>query len=287
MTVGISFLNAERYLREAIHSVSAQTIRNWRLILIDDGSEDASLEIAKSFTKDARILLLSDGLNLGHAARLNQISELATTPFIARMDADDLMSTRRLEIQIGYLINHPSVDLTATGVISMSDDCEYKGQRFTPWSVASTYSILTHKTGIVHASILGRKEWFVRNPYRMGFDRADDIELWVRTNEKQDLKISFISNNLYFYREFDSTSPRKVRTAVRSMRKIASQYPMRFWGRLIVRGRLVAVQILAILSVSGFVRILAQRKRNTDHYSKEDRKIFELELAKINTLDLS
>jgi len=222
VTIGISFLNAEKYLREAIHSVLIQTIRNWRLILIDDGSEDDSFEIANSFTGDARILLLSDGLNLGHAARLNQISQLATTPFIARMDADDLIATRRLETQIEYLTHHPSVDLTATGIISMSDDCEYRGQRFASWSVASTYSILTHKTGIAHATILGRREWFIRNPYRMGFDRAEDIELWVRSNENQDLKVGFISDNLYYYREFDSTSTQKIKKSIRSFRQFAS-----------------------------------------------------------------
>jgi glycosyltransferase involved in cell wall biosynthesis len=287
VTIGISFLNAEKYLRLAISSIFAQTITNWRLILVDDGSVDASLQIAKSFTNDTRVTLLSDGLNLGLAARLNQISDLTTTPFLARMDADDLISTQRIEAQIDYLDRHPNVDLTATGIISMSDDFEYQGQRFAPWSVASTYSILTHRTGIVHASVLGRTEWFIRNPYRIGFDRAEDIELWVRTNEKQDLKVAFISDNFYFYREFDSTSSRKLNTSIRTMRRIASEYPMSFWECLRVRGRLVLVQIIAILSVPGFVRILAQRRRNMDHYSEEDRKIFELELAKINELDSS
>jgi glycosyltransferase involved in cell wall biosynthesis len=64
VTVGIPFLNAEKYLRQAIYSVFAQTITNWRLILVDDGSEDASLQIAKSFTSDTRVTLLSDGFNL-------------------------------------------------------------------------------------------------------------------------------------------------------------------------------------------------------------------------------
>jgi glycosyltransferase involved in cell wall biosynthesis len=284
VTVGIPFLNAEKYLRQAIYSVFAQTITNWRLILVDDGSEDASLQIAKSFTSDTRVTLLSDGFNLGLAARLNQISELTTTPFLARMDADDLISTQRIETQIEHLRSHPNLDLTATGIISMSDDLKYRGQRFAPWSVASTYSILTHKTGVVHATVLGKTEWFIRNPYRIGFDRAEDIELWVRTNEKQDLNISFISDNFYFYREFDSTSPKKVNTSIRSMRRIASTYHMSFWERLRVRGRLVLVQILAILSMSGFVRILAQRRRNTNHYSEKESRLFELELAKINEL---
>ncbi len=287
VTVGISFLNAEKYLRQAIYSVFAQTIANWRLVLIDDGSEDASLQIAKSFTSDTRVTLLSDGLNLGLATRLNQISELATTPFVARMDADDLMSTHRLETQIEYLTSHPKVDLTATGLISMSDASEYQGQRFSPWSWASTYSILTHKTGIAHATILGRTEWFIRNPYRSNFDRAEDIELWVRTNEKQDLKIAFIPDALYFYREFDSTSLHKTNTSSRSIRRIASKYPMNSWERLKVNGRLSLVQAISILSASRFGRVMIQRKRNMGHSSEGNQKLFELELSKISELNPS
>jgi glycosyltransferase involved in cell wall biosynthesis len=284
VTIGIPFLNAEKYLRHAIHSVFSQTITNWRLILMDDGSEDASFQIAKSFTGDPRVTLISDGSNLGLAVRLNQISELATTPFIARMDADDLMSTLRIETQIEYLTSHPKVDITATGIISMSDSCEYQGRRFSPSSSASTYSILTQKLGIVHATILGRTEWFVRNPYRSNFDRAEDIELWVRTNEKQDLKVAFIPANLYFYREFDSTSSEKTSGSIRSMRKIASEYPMNIWERFKASSRLSLVQTISILSASRFLRLMVQRKRNMDHSSEENQKLFELELSKIGEL---
>ena len=287
VTVGISFLNAEKYLRQAIYSVFAQTITNWRLVLINDGSEDASLQIAKSFASDTRVTLLSDGLNLGLAARLNQISELATTPFIARMDADDLMSTHRLETQIHYLTSHPKVDLTATGLISMSDASEYQGQRFSSWSWASTYSILTHKTGIAHATVLGRTEWFIRNPYRRNFDRAEDIELWVRTNEKQDLKIALIAETLYFYREFDSTSAQKSNKSNRSMRQIANENPMNIWENLKFQGRLGLVQLVSIFAAMRTVRVIRQRRRNAEYSSEENRKLFEIELLKINELDSS
>src|SRR5690606_40978508 len=64
------------------------------LILIDDGSTDGSLEIAKSVT-DPRVRVYSDGVNMRLAARLNQINSLARYDYIARMDADDLMSSVR------------------------------------------------------------------------------------------------------------------------------------------------------------------------------------------------
>jgi glycosyltransferase involved in cell wall biosynthesis len=285
VTVGIPFLNAEKYLKMAIYSVYAQSITNWHLILIDDGSTDNSLKIASAFNWDTRVTVLSDGVNLGLAARLNQISDLATTPFVARMDADDLMSTVRLEKQIMYLSRHPEIDLTSTGLISMNDSCDYRGHRFTPWSVASTFSLLTHSTGIGHATVLGRTEWFIRNPYRGNFDRTEDMELWVRTNQRQDLKIALLADNLYFYREFDSTSTQKVRRSLRSHRLIAKEYPMSPWERLRFNGRLGLSQIISVLLASKLIRILIQKRRNTNNFSIEVKSLFELEFSKIKELD--
>lgn len=100
ITIGIPFYNAEAYLADAIKSVLAQTFKEWELILVDDGSSDNSLKIAKEFEKkDSRIRVISDGLNKKLPARLNQIINKARFNIIARMDADDLMDIERSEKQ--------------------------------------------------------------------------------------------------------------------------------------------------------------------------------------------
>ena len=269
VTVGIPFFNAEKYLKHAILSVYAQTFPRWHLILIDDGSHDHSLEIAHLFAADSRVTVISDGLNHGLAYRLNQISELTTTPFLARMDADDMMSLDRLKTQISVLESDNHLDLVATGLISMSDTCEYQGQRFDAWKRATTYSILSQQTGIPHATIMGRTQWYRRNPYRLGFDRAEDLELWVRTHEKDDLKIAFIPDNLYFYREFDSTSVEKVRLSLTSIRRIAGEYRMCQWERIRLEARLQLLYVASVLSSMKFFRHLIQRLRNRIRRSPE------------------
>src|SRR3990172_8588478 len=90
LTIGISFYNAERTLGDAIRSVFAQNICEWELILIDDGSKDRSLNIAKAIV-DPRVRVISDGKRMTLAPRLNQIAALAKAPLLARMDADDFM----------------------------------------------------------------------------------------------------------------------------------------------------------------------------------------------------
>ena len=89
ITIGIPFYNAEAYLADAIRSVFAQTYEDWELILIDDGSTDNSLAIARS-VDDPRVRVYSDGKNKKLASRLNELTQLATYEFIARMDADDV-----------------------------------------------------------------------------------------------------------------------------------------------------------------------------------------------------
>src|SRR5690606_35195951 len=119
---GIPFFNAELYLADSIKSVIKQSFKDWELILIDDGSTDQSLDIAKSFAeKDSRIRLISDGNNKKLPARLNQIIQESKYDYVARMDADDLIHPDRLKIQIEFLEKNPEFDLVSTGVVSIND----------------------------------------------------------------------------------------------------------------------------------------------------------------------
>src|SRR5438045_1632919 len=90
VSIGISFQNARATLADAVRSVLAQTCRDWELLLVDDGSSDGSLELARRI-EHPRIQVISDGVNQGLASRLNQIALLARGTYLARMDADDLM----------------------------------------------------------------------------------------------------------------------------------------------------------------------------------------------------
>ena len=76
--VGIPFYNAEKYLDYAIRSVLNQTYTNWKMTLIDDGSTDSSLALARKYTSDTRVKVISDGRNKGLVYRLNELVKLGT-----------------------------------------------------------------------------------------------------------------------------------------------------------------------------------------------------------------
>ena len=113
VTIGIPFLNARRYLEDAVRSVFAQTHGDWELLLIDDGSTDGSIAVVRHLD-DPRVRVLGDGSNRGLCARLNQIASLAQGTYLARMDADDLMHPERIERQLKFLRANPNVDLIDT-----------------------------------------------------------------------------------------------------------------------------------------------------------------------------
>lgn len=201
VTIGIPIFNAEATLLETVQSVIAQSVTDWELILIDDGSRDRSLSIAKSIN-DPRVRVLSDGVNKGLPTRLNQIVDEAKYDFIMRMDADDLMHPQRLEKQLKVLQENESIDLVCTGLYSVTNQLELKGARNSliphPLTLAD---VVNGYCQIVHASILVRKSWYLRNRYNPASKRIEDYELFVTAASRGDLRVKAMDEYLYVYRE--------------------------------------------------------------------------------------
>ena len=105
--------NAERTLAAALSSIQRQTEPDWECVVVDDGSCDRTRAIAADFARrDARVRLL-EGEHRGIVAALQAGLVECRAPSIARFDADDLMSRRRLELQRFALEQSP--ELTAVG----------------------------------------------------------------------------------------------------------------------------------------------------------------------------
>ena len=120
VSIGMPVFNCEKTLNIAVQSILNQTYSNWELILIDDGSEDKTLEIANSF-QDSRIKVIADGRNQQLPIRLNQAIALSRGKYFARMDGDDVSYPERLQRQVEYLEQHPEIDLLGTGSINFRD----------------------------------------------------------------------------------------------------------------------------------------------------------------------
>ncbi len=111
VSIIIPFLNAEKFIEEAIGSVFAQTYKSWQLLLVDDGSTDASTQIAQRTAErhpDKVCYLDHDGhQNRGVCGSRNLGVGKATGKYVALLDADDVWLSQKLEQQVAILASQP------------------------------------------------------------------------------------------------------------------------------------------------------------------------------------
>ncbi|MCK4887066.1 MAG: glycosyltransferase family 2 protein [Planctomycetes bacterium] len=196
VTIGIPFLNSQNTLLDAIRSIFAQTYTNWELLLVDDGSSDSSLEIAKSIN-DSRVRVISDGKNKKLPARLNQIVKLAQGEYIMRMDADDICSPIRIQKQVEFLQAHSDVDVVGTSILYLNENRIPLGVSIMPTEHQDICKKPMRFFSLCHPSIMARKDWYQRNAYNETNLFAEDFELWLNSYETS--KFSNIVEPYYFY----------------------------------------------------------------------------------------
>lgn len=213
VSIVICFHNEEEFLADSINSVLMQTHENIEIVVIDDGSTDNSGLIVSGFT-DARLRFVQYSQKRGLAYRLNQVLPSLKGRYVARMDADDLISRKRIEKQVAVLENDSSIDLVTTGINSINRDSEIVYTRLPPPDVKLDFnSVFMTQHHIVHASVMARKNFFERNPYDDSLLRAQDHDLWLRCFLNDDLKVFYIREPLYSYREDGNLTKEKMSKA--------------------------------------------------------------------------
>jgi glycosyltransferase involved in cell wall biosynthesis len=227
VSIGLPFFNNQKTLADAIRSVFAQTLRDWELILVDDGSTDGSLALAQRI-RDPRVRLVSDGVNRGLSPRLNQIAALARGRYVARLDGDDMMHPERLERQIAVLEGNPGVDMVGTAMYSLDRSDRPRGIQGLARGNTRPISMLTRAL-LLHATITGRTEWFRHHPYDECRRRSEDRELFIRTF--RNLSFVHLAEGLYFCREELSVRLDKYLESCREARSIFRQYAPEMVGR--------------------------------------------------------
>ncbi|RSK48391.1 glycosyltransferase family 2 protein [Hymenobacter rigui] len=114
VSVIIPVYNAGEYLRPAIDSILHQTFQDFELIIVDDYSRDESLAVARSYETDPRVTVLANEQNRGRSFTDNYGAEYARGKYIAKMDADDVALPHRLQTQVDFLEQNPTVGLTSS-----------------------------------------------------------------------------------------------------------------------------------------------------------------------------
>lgn len=255
ITIAIPFYNAEKYLSLAIDSVIKQTYKDWILLLVDDGSTDSSLKIANDYSKqDNRILVFSDGENKNLGYRLNQITNLVNTKYLARMDADDIMHPERIEKQLEVLENNPDIDVLGSNACTIDENKNVIGLRHRISKTEKLKNVLS----FIHPTIMAKTVWFKNNPYDINAVRIEDTELWYRTHKKY----SFIMMNepLLYYREIGDNYYKKYFLANSCKNYILKKYPNNNYWKKFFFLNIVKGNIYKLFSIFGKEQFLVNRR---------------------------
>lgn len=196
VTVGIPVYNCSKHLSDAIKSVLDQSYRGFELILSDDGSNDGSNDIIKSFN-DPRIIVVSDKINRGISFRLNEQIDMARGKYFVRMDADDIMFPDRIQKQFNYLESNPYTDVVGSQSIIIDEDNKPIGLR--PNRITRSLNEALMRITLIHPTVMGKTTWFKRYRYSESLNGVEDFDIWIRSYESS----SFyqINEPLLFYRD--------------------------------------------------------------------------------------
>ena len=115
VTVIIPTFRSEKVIVRALNSVFAQTVQPSEVIVIDDASDDQTVNVAREFAKSyPKIRLLINTQNEGPGRSRNTAWQQATTEFIAFLDADDTWRAEKLQIQLEWFKNNPTAMICGT-----------------------------------------------------------------------------------------------------------------------------------------------------------------------------
>ena len=112
VTIGLPVYNSERYLRQSIDSLLAQTYRDFMLIINDNASTDGTPRILEEYAAaDPRVKVFRNPMNIGNPRNFNRVSELTTTRYLKWSTADDFWDPSFLERAVNVMESDPTIAL--------------------------------------------------------------------------------------------------------------------------------------------------------------------------------
>lgn len=229
--------NGMPFLPEAVQSILGQTLGDFELLVINNGSTDGTLDYLKT-VRDARVRVLSPG-NIGLARALNIGLAQARGEYVARHDADDRSAPERFARQVSFLDAHPEVAVLGTCVNFVgAGGSEVRDARTetvrTQQDPAQTpeqiLAMMPLTCCVAHGSVMMRAAVAVKaGGYNPATVPAEDYDLWLRLLPHH--AIAKLPERLYDYRVHDEQSSgarrseQQARTIEAKLRYVRRQVP--------------------------------------------------------------
>jgi hypothetical protein len=197
VSVVIPAYNAEPFIHAAMTSILEQTFTDFELLIADDGSTDATVQIAKFFP-DPRVRVLESKINRGPAAAQNDGLRAARAEYIAILGADDLALPERLKRQVAFLDSYSDIALVGTAVYLLSPDGSLTHAPVPTDPIAVRWRLLFGNP-IAAPAVMARRTVLIQSGcFDDSIRFGEDMELWGRIAARE--KIAQIDEPLTQYR---------------------------------------------------------------------------------------
>ncbi len=214
--------NCDRYIKQAVDSVLAQTNIAHEVIVIDDGSSDRTEEILQEY--DDRIIYVRQA-NQGVAAARNNGIELANGEFIAFLDADDYFLPNKLAAQVAIFDIKPSLGIVHSGWQRVDAEGN-KQMDIRPWKNYPDLNLeawLRWKP-VLPSAMMFRREWLQAiNGFDLRFPPAEDVDLILRLALKG-CTATWLRRVTVCYRQHEASAMFKGLPQARSLTKVLDNF---------------------------------------------------------------
>ena len=203
VSVIIPVYNGEKYLKETIESVIAQTEKNWEIIAVNDGSKDGSQEILKEYEKldSGRIRVISVE-NGGVSRARNTGADLARGTYLAFLDHDDMWPPHKLEHQMKLFSDAPSLSLSfsnQTHIDEYGKTIKESHLIFDDRHRGYVFELLIFGNFIPISSVIVKRDLFLRmGGFEPQFAIAEDWDFLLKVT--RDFPVDYIDEPLVLYR---------------------------------------------------------------------------------------
>lgn len=256
ISVVMPVYNSAKYLPLAIESILNQTYTDFELIIIDDGSTDASREIIKKYAQqDRRIKTKRNPSNLGICLSLNYGLSLAKGKYIARMDSDDWSYPERLGEQLAFMKSHPQVVICGGSIEVCNKKLAVINRRMYPRSDKKIREKMLRINPFAHPAVMYRKNFVVKvGGYSPLFTGVEDYDLYFRLGKEG--RFANLSQRILKLRTHpDSVSGRtiskqaRLNLYIRIKAIVEYGYPATFSDKLYL-----FLNFIGILLIPGFLK---------------------------------
>ena len=199
VSVIVTAYNSGGYIRRTLDSLLTQTLSNFEIVVVDDGSTDGTSEVLDGYARrDSRIRVVHQQ-NAGTSTASNRAITEARAEYLAILDHDDMAAPDRLEKQVAYLDSHSRVGVLGGAMIAIDHrDRKLNLYRF-PTEPAQVRSWLFRAPTINHSSTMMRRQLVEKvGGYRKAFDIIPDVDLFLRISDHAEL--ATLADVLVYYR---------------------------------------------------------------------------------------